>query len=142
MSILKKNNYRGIIINRNKNILKPVSNIIKICAKDELKNVKTVHDGYAIINTNKSGGKGEHWVCIHIKNGSCTYFDSFGVKVLDMEMLDYIKKNVAWMNISTQCVKFKVWEAHFVGSLCVHLYYQHTRLYIFKILRVIFHYMI
>jgi hypothetical protein len=66
--------------------------IIKICKKLKIKNFRGVFmrdnlprsptdDESMIINIDDSTGPGTHWVCLFIRDGSCIYFDSYGLGV-------------------------------------------------------------
>ena len=44
-----------------------------------------------IINTDYKSGPGEHWVAVILLKYECIYFDSFGLGVVESEILDYLK---------------------------------------------------
>ena len=44
-----------------------------------------------IINTDYKSGPGEHWVAVILLKNECMYFDSFGLGVVEYEILEYLK---------------------------------------------------
>ena len=44
-----------------------------------------------IINTAKSGKPGEHWVGLILDGPICNYFDSFGLEILNLDVLNTLK---------------------------------------------------
>ena len=47
-----------------------------------------------IVNTDKSTGKGKHWVALFLgKHGKLEYFDSFGFRPLNQEIINFIQFN-------------------------------------------------
>ena len=54
--------------------------------------------GSIIINTDS--GSGEHWVAMILTKKKCFYFDSFGVPVINTNILNYVKqyKKVTYSN--------------------------------------------
>ena len=70
-----------------------------------------------IINTDYKSGPGEHWVAVILLKYECIYFDSFGLGVVESEILDYLKcyyktcirSNICIQDISsTKCGAFCV----------------------------------
>jgi hypothetical protein len=55
-----------------------------------------------IINTDS--GRGEHWIAMLFTKKKCFYFDSFGVPVINTNILNYVKqyKTVTYSN---QCIQ-------------------------------------
>jgi hypothetical protein len=45
-----------------------------------------------IINTADSNHPGEHWIAIVLDENQCLYFDSFGYQLLNLDILNKIKK--------------------------------------------------
>ncbi|KAF4522352.1 hypothetical protein B566_EDAN011072, partial [Ephemera danica] len=68
-----------------------------------------------IVNTDKAGAPGQHWVSIYIsKKGHCEYFDSFGMPPYIPAHVDFINrhsKKLVYNNVSFQSMD---------SSLCGH----------------------
>ena len=47
--------------------------------RDELNAAAHTDNGSFILNTDSSKHEGTHWTCLHIKDGSCIYFDPYGL---------------------------------------------------------------
>lgn len=45
-----------------------------------------------IVNTDKSNKRGDHWVAFYMEKDYCLYFDSFGMGVLEEDILSYLSK--------------------------------------------------
>ena len=45
---------------------------------------------YMVVNTDDAGGEGEHWLGIVLKAKSCFYFDSYGLQVINMEIINFL----------------------------------------------------
>ena len=57
-----------------------------------------------IINTDS--GRGEHWVAMVLTKGKCFYFDSFGLPIINTNMLNYVKnKKYKTVTYSNQCIQ-------------------------------------
>ena len=56
---------------------------------DKIPRVKSFPTAF-IVNTEKSGEEGEHWVAFYMEEDHCLYFDSFGVEVLEHSILSYL----------------------------------------------------
>ena len=67
-----------------------------------------------IINTANSDSDGEHWVALLLKKNKCFYFDSFGLPVLNTNIIHFLRKykKVTYTDIciqhmySEKCGKF------------------------------------
>ena len=67
-------------------------------------NKKTKTRSSIIINTDS--GRGEHWVAMVLTKGGCFYFDSFGLPIINTNMLNYVKnKNYKTVTYSNQCIQ-------------------------------------
>ena len=75
-----------------RNILKSCGAIVRICAKNELKQLNLIQNGFIVINMDNRDAEGEHWVCIRIENNACMYFNLFGIGILNTEIFDYISR--------------------------------------------------
>ena len=47
--------------------------------------------GFYVVNFDKTGESGSHWVCMHIGKSSNTYFDSYGRKPPPFTQRDFAK---------------------------------------------------
>ena len=78
---------------------------------------------YFIVNTHKSYQPGEHWLSIYIpKKGPIEYFDSYGLKPSNKEILNFLKRNrnhYIYNNVKIQginslnCGKFSIFFIYF-----------------------------
>ena len=67
-------------------------------------NKKTKTRSSIIINTDS--GRGEHWVAMVLTKGKCFYFDSFGLPIINTNMLNYVKnKKYKTVTYSNQCIQ-------------------------------------
>ena len=59
-----------------------------------------------IINTKPSNMKGEHWVALVLKKKKCFYFDSFGVPILNDDILQFLQDyyKVTYSDVCIQSV--------------------------------------
>ena len=57
-----------------------------------------------IINTKPSNMKGEHWVALVLKKKKCFYFDSFGVPILNDDILQFLQDYYK-VTYSDVCIK-------------------------------------
>ena len=57
-----------------------------------------------IINTDS--GRGEHWVAMVLTKGKCFYFDSFGLPIININILNYVNtKKYKTVTYSNQCIQ-------------------------------------
>ena len=64
-----------------------------VFSRDNLPN--KIKDGAYVINLDEYSDIGTHWVALYVKNNDITYFDSFGVEHIPMEIIKFIgRKNV------------------------------------------------
>ena len=84
-------------------------------AKDKLpKKLSKLNPKKLVINTSSSMNKGEHWVAIILMNkNECFYFDSFGIKIIDEEVLQFLSKQKhKSYTFNAQCIQ------HFMSTKC------------------------
>ena len=48
-----------------------------------------------IINTDRSSGPGEHWVCVWFEGGAAEYFDSFGLPPTSAAIQNFIDRHIS-----------------------------------------------
>ena len=108
------------ILRLSTNINSLLSNVVEFLgcfAIDCLPPFPTEFPKTMIINTDYKSGPGEHWVAVILLKYECIYFDSFGLGVVESEILDYLKcyyktcirSNICIQDISsTKCGAFCV----------------------------------
>ena len=47
---------------------------------------------FFVVNTDLSNNKGEHWVGLALYKKECLFYDSFGIKIVNKHILDYLRK--------------------------------------------------
>ena len=97
---------------------------------DKIPHVKSFPTAF-IVNTEKYGEEGEHWVAFYMEEDHCLYFDSFGVGVLEHPISSYLSKyynSVIYSKIPVQdfssvaCGYFCI--AFLVYVTCVNSYFH------------------
>ena len=64
-----------------------------VYSRDNLPN--KIKDGAYIINLDEYSDSGTHWIALYVNNNDVTYFDSFGVEHIPIEIIKFIDcKNV------------------------------------------------
>ena len=58
-----------------------------------------------IINTDNSKSSGEHWVALYLTHESVFYFDSFGLPILEMDLINYLKPYYDYVIYSKKCIQ-------------------------------------
>ena len=69
-----------------------------------------------IINTMPSNKEGEHWVALVLKKKRCYYFDSFGVSIMNRNILRFLEgyKKVTYSDVCIQSV-----NSEKCGKFCI-----------------------
>ena len=69
-----------------------------------------------IVNTDEASKPGEHWVALVLTNKKCFYFDSFGLPIVDFQILRFLKgyEKVSYSNTCIQDVK-----SNKCGEFCI-----------------------
>ena len=65
-----------------------------------------------IVNTGSVSTKGEHWVALLLDLKTCLYFDSFGLPIINIEILKYLANKYKTVTYSDKCIQY------FSSSLC------------------------
>ena len=60
---------------------------------------RVIEDGGYIVNLDDMGNSGTHWVAIYVNGDRATYFDSFGVEHVPVEILKFLKNKDLHVNI-------------------------------------------
>ena len=58
-----------------------------------------------VINTEKSGHPGNHWVALHLTHDVSLYFDSFGLPVIEYDVYNYLKKYCRNITYNRICIQ-------------------------------------
>ena len=69
-----------------------------------------------IVNTDEASKPGKHWVALVLTNKKCFYFDSFGLPIVDFQILRFLKgyEKVSYSNTCIQDVK-----SNKCGEFCI-----------------------
>ena len=69
-----------------------------------------------IINTVPSNKEGEHWVALVLKKKRCYYFDSFGVPIMNGNILKFLEgyRKVTYSNVCIQSI-----NSEKCGKFCI-----------------------
>ena len=88
-------------------------------AKDKLpKKLSKLYPKKVVINTSSSMNRGEHWVAMILFKTTCFYFDSFGLGIMDQEMLDFlIKLNYKSYIYNNKCIQH--FKSEKCGQFCI-----------------------
>ena len=92
-----------------------------VLMRDELKGKASKNESI-ILNMDDSSGSGLHWVCLHVRQGKCFYFDSFSFPP-PLEVLQYcsdIDQDCRFYNT------FRIQQPHEVicGHYSIYVIYQ------------------
>ena len=74
------------------NILIYNKNFLGCYASDRLHTLPKTLPKSLIINTANSDSDGEHWVALVLQKERCFYFDSFGLPIINENILHYLHK--------------------------------------------------
>ena len=58
-----------------------------------------------IINTAKSGHPGDHWVALHCREDVSFYFDSFGIPLIETDIIQFMKKYYKKVIYNRKCIQ-------------------------------------
>jgi len=70
-----------------------------------------------IINTNPTTEQGDHWLGLVLSKSKCFYFDSFGVGVMDPDIINFLKKYYKKVTINNECIQHH--DSDKCGLYCV-----------------------
>ena len=70
-----------------------------------------------IINTGLSSTHGDHWVALRLLKTCCFYFDSFGVEIVDQEILSFIKRKYQNYTFNNKCIQY--YDSEKCGKFCI-----------------------
>ena len=70
-----------------------------------------------VINTGLSSTHGDHWVALRLLKTCCFYFDSFGVEIVDQEILSFIKRKYQKYTFNNKCIQY--YSSENCGKFCI-----------------------
>ena len=73
-----------------------------------------IKDGAYVINLDDYSDIGTHWIALYVKNNDITYFDSFGVEHIPMEIIKFIENK----KIKTNIFRIQVYDSIICGYFC------------------------
>ena len=87
------------------NILIYNKNFLGCYASDQINILPKTLPKSLIINTANSDTDGEHWVALVLQKKRCFYFDSFGLPIMNKNILNFLQK---YKKLCTQIYVFKI----------------------------------
>ena len=81
--------------------------------RDNLPN--KIKDGAYVMNLDVYSDIGTPWFALYVKNNDITYFDSFGVENIPMEIIKFIENK----NIRTKIFRTKTYDSIMCGYFCI-----------------------
>ena len=70
-----------------------------------------------VVNTGLSSTHGDHWVALRLQKAFCFYFDSFGVDIVDREILSFIKRKYQKYTFNNKCIQY--YDSENCGEFCI-----------------------
>ena len=70
-----------------------------------------------VVNTGLSSTHGDHWVALRLQKAFCFYFDSFGVDIVDREILSFIKRKYQKYTFNDKCIQN--YDSENCGKFCI-----------------------
>lgn len=70
-----------------------------------------------IVNTGSVSTKGEHWVALRLDLKKCFYFDSFGLPIINKEILEYLANKYKTVTYSDKCIQY--FSSDLCGKYCI-----------------------
>ena len=70
-----------------------------------------------IINTDTANSSGEHWVALVLKKKCCFYFDSFGLPVMNNNILNFLSDNYKKFTYTNVCIQSA--SSDYCGKFCI-----------------------
>ena len=92
-----------------------------VYSRDNLPN--KIKDGAYVINLDEYSDRGTHWIPVYVKNNDITYFDSFGVEHIPIEIKAFIGRSSfsALLNksIKTNIFRIQAYDLIMCGYFCI-----------------------
>ena len=90
-------------------------------SRDNLPN--KIKDGAYVINLDEYSDRGTHWVAVYVKNNDITYFDSFGVEHILIEIKAFIGRSSSSAlldkSIKTNIFRIQAYDSIMSGYFCI-----------------------
>ena len=99
------------------NILQTSKNFLGCFAIDELPHFPWRLPVSLIVNTDISTGNGVHWLALVMEGDECFYFDSFGLPILEENLIDYLDPYYNVVTYSDVCVQH--FDSNKCGEFCI-----------------------
>ena len=99
------------------NILQTSKNFLGCFAMDELPHFPWRLPASLIVNTDISTGTGVHWIALVMEGNECFYFDSFGLPILEENLIDYLDPHYNVVTYSDVCVQHI--DSNKCGEFCI-----------------------
>ena len=99
------------------NILQKNKNFLGCFASDQLPSIPSSFPKSMIINTATANSRGEHWVALVLKKKSCFYFDSFGLPVMNNNILNFLSDNYKKFTYTNVCIQSAY--SDYCGKFCI-----------------------
>ena len=93
-------------------LLKFEKNFIGCFAYDDLPKFPKKYPAKLIINTGSVSTNGDHWIALTMNTKECLYFDSFGLPVINQEIMKWLQGKYESLIYSNICIQ------HFSSDLC------------------------
>ena len=99
------------------NILHKEKNFLGCFASDQLPSIPSSFPKSMIINTDTANSSGEHWVALVLKKKCCFYFDSFGLPVMNNNILNFLSDNYKKFTYTNVCIQSA--SSDYCGKFCI-----------------------
>ena len=99
-------------------IMRKDKDFIGCFAFDNLPKIPAKFPAKFIINTGAAKTDGEHWVAVLMNSKECFYFDSFGLPIINVELLEYIKNKYKSVIYSEVCIQHHL--SNMCGPFCIY----------------------
>ena len=84
-----------------------------VYSRDNLPN--KIKDGAYVINLDKHSDIGTHWIALYVKNNDVTFFDSFGVEHIPVEIIKFI----GLKNVTANIFRIQAYDSIICGYFCI-----------------------
>ena len=87
-------------------IMKTDSTFLGCYPKDRLPQIESItFPKKLILNTGRASSAGEHWVALILTRKICFYFDSFGLEIIDRNILEYLQTHYRKYTFNNICIQ-------------------------------------
>ena len=84
-----------------------------VYSRDNLPN--KIKDGAYVTNLDKHSDIGTHWIVLYVKNNDVTFFDSFGVEHIPVEIIKFI----GLKNVTANIFRIRAYDSIICGYFCI-----------------------